>query len=261
MKTISKPLSLWLGILAILQFLSGGTGLQAQTASSIYLQLEGIPGESVAKGHENWILVKTFDWEWTHPKNAKTKFGDIKISKSLDRASALLAQKLATGKSIRSATLHFTKQFNSQVLLYSLVLSNVFVTQFAQALTNPTDLSDPSKATFEEFSFSYSRMEWTVRQYDVKGSFVDESHSYWDLLTNTGGNALVPAVLTVQASAQTGCEVSWIAAAGQAYALFASPGVDKPFVQILEIPAGSGGPTSRTFPFTTAFRFFRLQSQ
>lgn len=72
-------------------------------AIDVYIQIDGIKGESTDDLHKDWIECKTVDWEVLQPKSATASTGgghtaercehkDIVFTKVADLASPLLLQ-------------------------------------------------------------------------------------------------------------------------------------------------------------------------
>ena len=83
-------------------------------AGAIFLEIDGIKGESHFKGHEGQIDVEAWSWGITQPASTHTGSGagsgranvsDISIQHKLDKASPNLAKYCFTGKHISKATL------------------------------------------------------------------------------------------------------------------------------------------------------------
>src|SRR2546421_8881411 len=77
-----------------------------------YMKIEGIPGESAAKGFENQIEILSFSHGITHPGSRSRStagglsegvatHGEFSIVKQLDKASPLLARQCSDGTHIK----------------------------------------------------------------------------------------------------------------------------------------------------------------
>ena len=89
-------------------------------AIDVYLQIDGIKGESSDSSHKDWIEVKSVNWEVLQPKSAtastggghtaeRTEHKDIVVSKLADLATPLLLQNCSSGKTIPKAKLEFLR--------------------------------------------------------------------------------------------------------------------------------------------------------
>lgn len=87
-------------------------------AIDVYLQIDGIRGESQDDKHKDWIEVTGVHWGIHQPRSATASTGgghtaervemsDISFSKLTDLSSPILAQTCAAGKTIPKAKLEF----------------------------------------------------------------------------------------------------------------------------------------------------------
>lgn len=87
-------------------------------AIDVYLQIDGIKGESQDEAHKGWIECSSVNWSLTQPKSAtsstagghtaeRVEFTEIGVNKTADLASPILAQHCAMGKTIPKAKLEF----------------------------------------------------------------------------------------------------------------------------------------------------------
>ena len=77
--------------------------LFAATADYL-LKIEGIPGESKAAGHADWIDIESFSWGTARNTAQNCSVHDITITKHIDKASPQLAQAALTGQTFPSVT-------------------------------------------------------------------------------------------------------------------------------------------------------------
>lgn len=80
-----------------------------------FLKIEGIDGESLRKGLENWIEIESYSFGATQTSTggfgggqsgaARVSFHDLSLSKRMDRATPKLAQAMFQGKVFDKATL------------------------------------------------------------------------------------------------------------------------------------------------------------
>ncbi|MES2347909.1 MAG: type VI secretion system tube protein Hcp, partial [Pseudomonadota bacterium] len=89
-------------------------------AIDVYLQIDGIKGESADTTHKDWIECQSVQWEVLQPKSAtastggghtaeRTEHKDIVISKLADLATPLLLQNCSSGKTLAKAKLEFLR--------------------------------------------------------------------------------------------------------------------------------------------------------
>jgi type VI secretion system secreted protein Hcp len=86
--------------------------------TNIYLRLEGVPGESIDKGHEGWIELDTFTWSVENKTSfvigqggqaTQGQVGRITVDKLCDKASVKLFRNCTTGKHIDSGEISCLK--------------------------------------------------------------------------------------------------------------------------------------------------------
>jgi len=89
-------------------------------ASDVYLQIDGIKGESQDSGHKDWIECSSVHWGIMQPRSAcvssagghtaeRFELYDITFHKIADLASPILMQTCATGKTIPKAKFAFIR--------------------------------------------------------------------------------------------------------------------------------------------------------
>ena len=89
-------------------------------AIDVYLQIDGIKGESADDKHKDWIECKSVNWGVTQPKSATASTGgghtaercehdEIEIAKLADLSSPLLLQTCSSGKTIPKAKFEFMR--------------------------------------------------------------------------------------------------------------------------------------------------------
>jgi type VI secretion system secreted protein Hcp len=109
-------------------------------AIDVYLQIDGIKGESTDDLHKDWIECKTVDWEVLQPKSATASTGgghtaercehkDIVLTKVADLASPLLLQNSSSGKTIAKAKFEFMRADGKgeRVRYFEIELTNVMI--------------------------------------------------------------------------------------------------------------------------------------
>lgn len=105
-----------LALCAALGLLTASTAPLA--AGSMYLQLDDIAGDANNGDHREWIALDRLSWGISADTNylkggsvlvGKAVFKNLSWEQSLDTHFPALAQRIATGKAIPSATVHFMK--------------------------------------------------------------------------------------------------------------------------------------------------------
>lgn len=76
-------------------------------ATSGYMKIAGIDGESMDVGHEKWIRAGSLRWESAAVQQGRLgSAGEVLITKPLDRSSPRLIEKIGTRDPIPSIELH-----------------------------------------------------------------------------------------------------------------------------------------------------------
>jgi type VI secretion system secreted protein Hcp len=136
----------------------------------IYAYFEGIPGESEHIDYEDWIDVLTFEFSIHQPettpgpirRRGEVEFGDIVLTKMVDKATPKLMEKVALGEVIPDVKIVMTK--GEGLVFYQYELSNVLVTGVESSVSTMGDIypSDTITLGYEEIKVIYT-------QYDTEG--------------------------------------------------------------------------------------------
>jgi type VI secretion system secreted protein Hcp len=161
-----------------------GPGGSSEGVNGIFLSLEGVPGESAIEAHRNWIDVLSFNYGIQNPASIPAsgggmraglpQFGDLVITKQMDKASPQLYLAASNGKHIALARLEVIKG-GRLVLVYR--LSDVTVGA-VEVAGEGTDI------ILEKVSLKYGRIEWTYIAVDPTGQELGEFKTGWDLAAN-----------------------------------------------------------------------------
>ncbi|NRR30319.1 type VI secretion system tube protein Hcp [Oxalobacteraceae bacterium] len=159
-------------------------------AIDVYLQIDGIKGESGDSTHKDWIECKSVQWEVLQPKSAtastggghtaeRTEHKDIVISKLADLATPLLLQTCSSGKTIPKAKFEFLRADGQgeRIKYFEIELENVLISSVAPAVHQGDILG-------ENVSIKYSRVKWKYTQQKVGGGSGGNTSGGWDLSAN-----------------------------------------------------------------------------
>ena len=159
-------------------------------AIDVYLQLDGIKGESSDELNKGWIECKSVNWEVLQPKSAtastggghtaeRTEHKDIVISKLADMATPLLLQTCSSGKTIPKAQLKFMRADGqgARILYFQIDLENVLISSVAPSVAQGDILT-------ESVSLKYSKVKWKYTQQKVGGGSGGNTSGGWDLSAN-----------------------------------------------------------------------------
>ena len=159
-------------------------------AIDVYLQIDGIKGESQDDKHKDWIECETVHWGIHQPKSATSSTGgghtaeraeleEIAFSKAADLASPILMQHCAMGKTIPKAKFEFMRaDGNGQAIKYfEIELENVLIGGISPGIAAGTLLS-------EHVSLKFSKVKWKYTQQKIGGGTGGSTIGGWDLAAN-----------------------------------------------------------------------------
>ena len=165
------------------------TSLPAQAAPGYFLQLSGIEGESIQKGHEKWIEVQSWSFGAT-AESSWTKGGGASVGKpapapcaitaTLSKVSPELYRRICSGQAIDTVTLAATKttsKGNSEDF-YTIKLEGVFLTSVKTG-GSPTDGGLPS----ESVNLVFKTATWGYKPQDTKGNLGSAITASWNVAT------------------------------------------------------------------------------
>jgi type VI secretion system secreted protein Hcp len=160
-------------------------------AIDVYLQIDGIKGESADSTHQGWIEVTGVHWGIHQPHSATASTGgghtaeraelsDISFSKMADLSSPILMQHCAMGKTIPKSKLEFFRADGAGVRIKYFVveLENVLV-----GMVKPHMGGDSSYLT-ENVNLKYSKIRWTYTQQKIGGGIAGNTSGGWDAAAN-----------------------------------------------------------------------------
>lgn len=159
-------------------------------ASDVYMQIEGIKGESADSGHQGWIELTSAHWGVVQPRSAtastagghtaeRCEHRSLSLSKVVDLASPILMQACSMGKTIPKAKLEFMRADGDgrPVKYYEVELDNVIVAHVDQVLRDGGLLHD-------EIGLRFSKVKWKYTQQKIGGGASGNTAGGWDLSAN-----------------------------------------------------------------------------
>lgn len=167
---------------------------QANPDILMFLQIDGVPGESTEELHRDWIDIDAFNWSETMASLTATVSGrsagkvnmaDFHFSMKTNKASPVLFLDCAIGKYIPNARLDVCIPFgaeNQGPLIYlRFNFTQVTITSYSIAGSSPMDRS------VDGFSIAFSKITMTYIQIGEDGSIIGVINAYYDLATGKGG--------------------------------------------------------------------------
>ena len=159
-------------------------------AIDVYLQIDGIKGESLDDRHRGWIECKSVSWELHQPRSATTstggghtaercEHGDIVVAKLADLSSPLLLQNCSTGRTLPKARIEFMRAdgLGDRVKYFEIELENVLIGGVSPSVREGDILS-------EYVALKYSRIKWKYIQQQIAGGSGGNVAGGWDLSVN-----------------------------------------------------------------------------
>lgn len=131
-------------------------------ATDVYLQIDGIKGESTDSKHSGWIECDAVHWGIHQPKSAisstagghtaeRAELDEITFSKSADLSSAILMQYCAMGKTIPKARFEFLRADGTgqPIKCFEIELENVLIGSISPSIAAGSMLSEHVSLVFE----------------------------------------------------------------------------------------------------------------
>ncbi|MES2740347.1 MAG: type VI secretion system tube protein Hcp [Pseudomonadota bacterium] len=159
-------------------------------AIDVYLQIDGIKGESADSAHQGWIELSSAIWGVLQPRSATASTGGghtsercehqaLMLTKLADSSSPILMQHCSMGKTIAKAKLEFMRADGDgkPVKYYQVELENVMIATITQSVHEGSILGD-------SIGLHFSRIKWTYTQQKVGGGAGGSTSGGWDLAAN-----------------------------------------------------------------------------
>lgn len=160
--------------------------------ADVFLQIDGIPGESTDEKHKNWIEILSYSHGVDQSGAGSRSSGgaatsgrcnhqDFSVVKTLDKASPELNLYCCNGKHIKKMTLQLCratgdKQPYMDYLFEDVIISSVSIGGGGGGI--PT----------ESVTFNYGKLNWVYVETDHEtGKKKGQVKKWWDLIANKGG--------------------------------------------------------------------------
>jgi type VI secretion system secreted protein Hcp len=159
-------------------------------ANDIYLQIDGIQGESTDDGHREWIEVSKVSFGVMQPRSATASTGgghtaeraeltDINFFKVADLSSPLLFQTCAQGRTIPKAKFEFMRADGKgmPIKYYEIELENVLIGRLAMDAVDGELLG-------ESIGLKYSKIKVKYTEQKIAGGAGGNTTGSWNLANN-----------------------------------------------------------------------------
>ena len=159
----------------------------------IFLQVEGLPGESTDAEHEDWIDVSSYSHGVALPAGSissgstrtttRAELEDFVVVKSLDKSSPKLALYCCQGQHIPSVRVELCRASGDRQKFMEYLMEDVIVT----SVQTSGDALSGEAVPVEEVSFRYGKITWTYTEFDpVTGKAKGDVSSEWNCIEYTG---------------------------------------------------------------------------
>ncbi|MDN4039582.1 MULTISPECIES: type VI secretion system tube protein Hcp [unclassified Massilia] len=159
-------------------------------AIDVYLQIDGIKGESMDDKHKDWIECTAVKWGVSQPRSATASTGgghtaercehqEITLTKLADLSSPILLQTCSAGKTIPKAKLEFMRADGQgdRIKYFEIELENVLIGGINPSVEEGTIIA-------ESVGLKFSKVKWKYTQQKVTGGAGGNTSGGWDLATN-----------------------------------------------------------------------------
>jgi type VI secretion system secreted protein Hcp len=155
-------------------------------AFDAYLKLDGIEGESTAKGNEKQIMVESFSWGASNPAQINPAGGGIgtgrvtmssfSIQKRQDATSPELFECCCTGKHIKKGWLYVRKQGGDQGVFHELEFETLIVESLQWS-----GASGGEDVPTESVSFAFKKVTFGFAKQKPDGKMEAMKRKIWDI--------------------------------------------------------------------------------
>jgi type VI secretion system secreted protein Hcp len=159
-------------------------------AIDVYLQIDGIKGESLDDTHKGWIECSEVHWGIHQPRSAtastsgghtaeRAELEEVTFAKIADLSSPILMQTCAMGRTIPKAKLEFLRADGQgeRIKYFEMELENVLIGGVSPSIHAGTLLS-------EHVSLKFSKIRWRYIQQKISGGASGSTVGGWDLASN-----------------------------------------------------------------------------
>ena len=161
--------------------LSLGTtlGVASPAAADLFLEVQGVPGESQDAQQRNSIDIRSYSWGASGGGEARPALQELAVVKNVDIASPLLFQRLVTGAQIPSVELIARTAGANPFVYLRLCFQDVTVSSIKQSAGTAENVST------ENASFSYGAVSQQYSAQTPTGGAGQTVFSGWNATTGT----------------------------------------------------------------------------
>ncbi|WP_426140675.1 Hcp family type VI secretion system effector [Pseudomonas sp. DWP3-1-2] len=157
-----------------------------------YLHIEGVPGETLSAGYENWIELEDFELSANQTASAtatssggatsgRAYMRDMLVRKLVDNATPKLHEACCSGKHFNKVSLHVFRAGDSKVKYLEIQLEEVIISSFSLLGNGGTANAFPS----ELLTLNYGRIKMVYsKQIRSTGQMSGQITGGWDAISN-----------------------------------------------------------------------------
>ena len=143
-------------------------------ANNLFMEIDGIPGESEQDGYEGLVQIESWAWAMDQEGSAhrgggsgtgRVDVGDLVVTKYTDKSTPIMYTKCATGEHIDKIVLHNVKAGGVALEYLTMTMEEVIITHVGMSCTSEGDRS------LEDVAFSFARytLSYTAQKGDGSG--------------------------------------------------------------------------------------------
>jgi type VI secretion system secreted protein Hcp len=140
-----------------------------------YLQIEGVPGESLNDKHKDWIELVSYSHEMTQSVSStrgsaggastgRSQHGDFVVVKYVDKSSPKLYEAVSSGKPFAKVKLEVCRAGGSQVVFMAVTMEEVLISRVSLDPASDKQNSNGDVLPTETVHLNYGKIEWTYTQ-------------------------------------------------------------------------------------------------
>jgi type VI secretion system secreted protein Hcp len=154
-----------------------------------FLKIDGIDGESAAKGHEKELELESWSWGESNSTSGtgtgghgagKVSVQDIHFVTKISAASAKLMLACASGEHIKKAVLTCRKAGKDQQEFMKVTLSDVLISSYQTGGSAHGDV-----VPLDQVSLAFMKIEFEYKPQKADGTLGSSVKAGWDLPKNT----------------------------------------------------------------------------
>jgi len=155
----------------------------------MFMQIEGIEGESTDDAHKGWIEILSFNHGVSQAASGATSatgggstqradFQDFSIVKVLDKSTPLLNKNCAFGATLKTVKIHLCKATGEgQAVYMEYTMTDAIISSVS---IGGGGGGEPT----ESLTFNYGKFDWNYIHLDRRGKKAGNVPAGWDLQAN-----------------------------------------------------------------------------